>query len=307
MPRGVHGEKIVSAIDNDKMPKSDIPRLEKALKKYDKWISDINNVKADNLDDLISKMLSILNEYKMYIDVNLIFDSEEDFLYRQKGQLKLDNTVLEEFMPLFVRRCVELQYGECDMEIGSQTKTFSSVYFESSLGNPIKAGGMNIKVKAQDFSMSRKLYLSASYDPDFSENETVTLETNLGYVLSEIKTNLDKTMFQEASATAHDIKQAVTGAKYYLLCDFLDMPPISTAITDIDEILITRKAKRIGENIRKSFSTYQGRQAKREWYVAYLSEHPYAEDIFKRYINHVIAQLKNEELIEESVLQQGYF
>ena len=41
----------------------------------------------------------------------------------------------------------------------------------------------------------------------------------LGYVMAELKTNLDKTMYQEASATAHDIKLAVTGAKYYLLCD----------------------------------------------------------------------------------------
>ena len=39
---------------------------------------------------------------KYYIDVDLIFDSPEDFLYRQKGQLKLDNTVIEEFLPIFV-------------------------------------------------------------------------------------------------------------------------------------------------------------------------------------------------------------
>lgn len=76
--------------------------------------------------------------------------------------------------------------------------------------------------------------------------------------MTELKTNLDKTMYQEASATAHDIKLAVTGAKYYLLCDFLDMTPISTATTDIDEILIVRKAKRINSNIRKEFSTYAG-------------------------------------------------
>lgn len=64
-------------------------------------------------------------------------------------------------------------------------------------------------------------------------------------MLAELKTNLDKTMFQEASATAHDVKQAVPDAKYYLLCDFFDMTPISTATTDIDDILITRKAKHL--------------------------------------------------------------
>ena len=71
-------------------------------------------------------------------------------------------------------------------------------------------------------------------------------------------------MCQEASATAHDIKLAVTGAKCYLLCDFLDMTPISTATTDIDEILIVRKAKRISSNIRKEFCTYGRRQKHRQ-------------------------------------------
>ena len=52
-------------------------------------------------------------------------------------------------------------------------------------------------------------------------------------------------MFQEACATAHDVKAAVSGASYYLLCEWLDMTPLSTAPTDIDEILLLRKAKRI--------------------------------------------------------------
>ena len=42
-------------------------------------------------------MVGLLNEYKQYIDLNVIFDSDNNFLYRQKGQLKLDNTVIEEF------------------------------------------------------------------------------------------------------------------------------------------------------------------------------------------------------------------
>ena len=129
----------------------------------------------------------------------------------------------------------------------------------------------------------------------------------MGYILAELKTNLDKTMYQEASATAHDVKLAVTGAKYFLLCDFLDMTPISTATTDIDEILIVRKAKRISSNIRKNYSTYAGRQRNREWYVNYLTQNPYSADIFKRFANHIFSQMRNEDLIEESVLQLGYF
>ena len=252
-------------------------------------------------------MVGLLNEYKFYVDVNLIFDSPEDFLYRQKGQLKLDNTVIEEFLPVFVRRCIEKKYGVCNITISSQTPTFSSVYFASSLSSPEIGGGINIRTKDQDFSMSRTLYLKSSYSPDFHDGETVQLTTHLGYVLAELKTNLDKTMFQEASATAHDIKQAVTGAKYYLLCDWLDMTPISTTTTDIDEILLVRKAKRINSNVRKAYSTFSGRQNNRDAYVKYLKDNPYAPDVFKRFIEHIFSQMQNEELIEESVLNIGYF
>lgn len=307
MARGVHGEKIVSAIQSNKMPVKDVPRLEMALKKYDEWIERLKAINAETVDELVEKLVTELNIYKNYIDINLIFDSEEDFLYRQKGQLKLDNTVIEEFMPIFVRKCIEKIEENCDIEISSQISTFSSVYFASSLSNPNIGGGINIKTKDQDFSMSRKLYLQSSYDPQFNPEKTVKLETHLGYVLAEMKTNLDKTMFQEASATAHDIKQAVTGAKYYLLCDYLDMTPISTTTTDIDEILILRKAKRISSNVRKEFSTKIGRKKWRSWYTEYLAKNPYSIEMFKRFINHIFSQMSNEELIEESVLEVGYF
>jgi hypothetical protein len=307
MSRGVHGEKIVSAIASDKMPQTDVPRLQEALKRYDLWVEQLQKAEAETLEDLVAKMVTCLNDYKLYVDLNLIFDSEEDFLYRQKGQLKLDNTVIEEFMPIFVRKCIEKVEGSCNVEVSSQIPTFSSVYFVSSLSNPNIGGGINIKTKDQDFSMSRKLYLQSSYDPEFNPEKTVKLETHLGYILAEMKTNLDKTMFQEASATAHDIKQAVTGAKYYLLCDYLDMTPISTTTTDIDEILIVRKAKRISSSIRKEFSTKVGRGKWRDWYAKYLTDNPYSSEILGRFVNHVISQMKNEELIEESVLEVGYF
>lgn len=101
--------------------------------------------------------------------------------------------------------------------------------------------------------------------------------------------------------------EAVTGAKYYLLCDWLDMTPISTSTTDIDEILLVRKAKRINSNIRKSYNTYVGRQRSRTQYTNYLKANPYAPDIFKRFIEHIISQMQNEDLVEESILNIGYF
>lgn len=307
MLRGVHGEKLVATLNSDKLPFTDKKRLETAINKYDIWVKRLSEVNEIELEKRIQKLVDLLNEYKFYLDVTLIFDSENDFLYRQKGQLKLDNTVLEEFLPIFVNKCFGSEIKNLNVEITSQTKAFSSLHFTASLEKPLIGGGMVIKSKDQDFSISRKLYVKSSYSKDFSDNETLTQETNLSYIAAELKTNLDKTMFQEACATARDIKLAVTGAKYYLICDYLDMTPISTETTDIDEIIILRKAKRINSNVRTKYSSYKGRMAGRKYYINYLQKNPYSVDMFKRFFKHIENMIKASIVSENSVLEKGYF
>lgn len=305
--RGVHGDKLVAAKLNSKLPPSDIVRLENAISRYDEWIKSLNSVEADTVDELISNMVDLLNQYKLYIDIELIFDSEEDFLYRQKGQLKLDNTVLEEFLTIFIKRCLQFEQLGDGVDISSQAKVFSSLYFDTDLQRPdfqMKTG-MTVKDKDQDFSVSKSLFLKSSYTSDFSNSTEI--ETKIGFILAEIKTNLDKTMFQEASATARDVKMAVTGAKYYLLCEFLDMTPISSTTTNIDEVLILRKGKRLSSNKRSKFSTRVGRISEREWYVQFLTSHPFDDSLFRRFYIMVKENFTEIEISEEGILDIGYF
>ena len=114
-------------------------------------------------------------------------------------------------------------------------------------------------------------------------------------------------MFQEAVATAHDTKAAVTGSKYFLLCEWLDMTPQSTAPTDIDEVIILRKQKRMSSNIRSSFGTHAGRKASREKFLKFLKENPFRPEMFLRFVNHLTAVFGVAEPEVNTVLQQGYF
>lgn len=304
---GVHGEKLTAALESEKLPKSDIPRINKAIEAYNKWISELNNTEAESTAELVTKMVDLLNNYKNYIELNLIFDSPNDFLYRQKGQLKLDNTILEEFLPILVKKCIELNNIDADVEISSQNSVYSSLFFESNLSSPGIGGTIKIKTKDQDFSMSRVVYLRSSYKKDFPVDKTETVPIHLGYIMAELKTNLDKTMFQEACATAHDVKLAVTGAKYFLLCEYLDMKPISSTTTDIEEVLILRKSKRMNSNIRKSYDTYEGRQRGRAGYVDHLNNTPFCADVFLRFIEYILIQFKEDTIEEKDVLETGYF
>ena len=300
-----HLEKLEATLANEKLPAVDIPRVEAAIVRYGQWITALKAV-TGTPQQRIHGMVALLNEYRLYIDLDLVFDSPQDFLYRQKGQLKLDNSVIEEFLPQLVQPAVLPEIEGHEVVVGPTT-CFSSIYFSTSLEVPVVGGGLEIRAKNQDFAISKKLFLKASHDPAFTGPATVTKETHIGFVVSECKTNLDKTMFQEACATAHDVKTAVSGARYYPLCEWLDMTPLSTAPTDIDEIILLRKAKRINSNVRAKYATFAGRQANRTNYSKYLTDNPFRVEVFERFVNHIRGILRNEAPVESDVLVRGYF
>ena len=126
---------------------------------------------------------------KTYIDPDLVFDSSDTFLYRQKGQLKLDNTIVEEFLPWLVKQVLADQFPDNGLILGPAT-TLSHIQFDSDLANVTAGGGINIRTKDQDFTIARPLFLRASHRQECER--PVEIETHLAYVAAEIKTNLDK-------------------------------------------------------------------------------------------------------------------
>jgi hypothetical protein len=177
-----HLEKLTATHENDKLPAYDKPRIEQAIQRYHEWIKALNAVSGKTPAERLDKLVALLNEYRLWVDVDLIFDSEEDFLYRQKGQLKLDNSIIEEFLPRLVHPSILPEIASFDVVVGP-ARCFSALYFESSLDVPQLGGGMTIRTKAQDFAISKRLYLKAAHSPDFTE--AVTKDTFIAYVVSE--------------------------------------------------------------------------------------------------------------------------
>jgi len=297
-----HGEKLAALLNNDKLPTTEKLRVERAIEQYNQWLETLKSISGDL--KVMPEMVSHLTSYKRYIDLELIFDSETDFLYRQKGQLKLDNSIIEEFIPILVTTVFADSLKDKELSFGP-TQCFSSLRFESSLKTSPPGGGMSIRAKDQDFAISRKIFLKASHNRDF--NDSISREANIAYVAAECKTNLDKTMFQEGAATALDVKLSVPGAKYFLLCEWLDMSPISSSLTAIDEILILRKAKRLSSNVRSAFSTAQGRKKNRNHFVNHLDDNSFAPAVFMRFLSEIEKMIGKDELDEKDVLSRGYF
>lgn len=93
-----HGDKLRALLQNPKLPRADLPRVQTTIARYEKWIKSLETAPGKG-STLIGTLVAALNEYKQHVELDLIFDAGGDFLYRQKGQLKLDNTILEEFLP----------------------------------------------------------------------------------------------------------------------------------------------------------------------------------------------------------------
>jgi len=250
----------------------------------------------------VVKLVDATNRYKMFIELDLIFDSPEDFLYRQKGQLKLDDTILEEFLPQLLYRGLSL--SENSFEFGPQ-KTFAGLSFISSLSKTGKGGRPSLRTKDQDFVLGKRLYMMTSFNKDFKDGERI--EAHLGYVCAECKTNLDKAMFQEAVATSRDLKIAVPASLYFLVCEFLYMTPVSITSSDIDDVLIVRKAKRMFSNVRQEYRSVKDRQTHRKEYVAFLNASKYYADVFQRMIDKIQRMTDDVDPAADKVLKQGHF
>ncbi|XZF61355.1 MAG: Bpu10I family restriction endonuclease [Gloeotrichia echinulata DVL01] len=299
-----HRDKLNKLLENPKLPSEDIPKVKEAIDKYHEWTNELDASKLEG-EELLKYLVTKLNEYKNFVDINLIFDSKQDFLYRQKGQLKIDNSILEEFLPrLFDERLVPGFKRVENIECGLKT-TFAGLSFESPFLS-LSEGGVFIKFKNQDFSVSKSHIITITENPPGLDVFTTKIEVS--YFATEIKTNLDKTMFQEASQTASELKRAVSGCKYILICEWLDMSPINTKLTSIDEVIILRKAKRLSSSIRNEFSNVNGRLSNRSTYVKNIEENPLTLDCFQRLIFHLnecFPDSKNEQV--DIILKRGYF
>lgn len=85
------------------------------------------------------------------------------------------------------------------------------------------------------------------------------------------------------------------------------MTPVSIISTQIDDVLIVRKMKRMSSNIRQEYRTPEERRRHRQAYVDFLDAAKYYPDVFQRMINKIQALIDDTSPSMENVLSQGHF
>jgi hypothetical protein len=296
-----HKDKLNALFNNPKLPKKDLERRNEVMHRYESWIQSLTD-KVSDKDTFLKNVVTATNEYKNFIDLDFIFSSEHDFLYRQKGQLKLDNTILEECLPYLVdQRLTPGAFIKSNKFVGD-VGCYAGLFFGTWLADTVD-DRVFIKQKNQDFAVGKEVHIKIT-DGENVDHKSI----NVAYFAAELKTNLDKTMFQEASATARELKSNVQNSKYFLVCEWLDMTPIDSSTTSIDSVIVLRKAKRLNSNIRSAFSTSDGRKKKFSEYKKFIEDNPIDFNMVAYLVeclNSALPSPSNED--EELKLQRGYF
>lgn len=268
-----HKDKLEAALANPKAA-ADRELLEEAMNAYNQWIAKMHSITSTG-DDFLREMVSYLNEYKDFLEVELIARRGSEFLKRQKGQMKLDNSVIEEFLPYLVNsKLLNNIPTTVTVETGAQTSFMSLSFRPSSMQNLGNKPEVVIKEKDQDFTIGKSIYYKFSSDQNFSTDKTIDGKLFLSVLAAECKVNYDKTMFQECAGTAARLKLGCPISKYYALVEYLDMQPEDVRLTSIDNVFLLRKAKRLPFEKR---SVYEEVRRQHE-------EYPISFDVLKLFV-----------------------
>jgi hypothetical protein len=162
-----HKEKLLAALDNPKC-RQDRHVLEKSIKLYEEWIKRLAGLTSKG-KKRVEEMVKVLNWYKDEFEVELIMKQGSDFLKRQKGQLKLDSSILEEFL-IYLINC-DIISGvdniEC-LKIGPSNALMSFAFFPESIEKLTERPNIVIKAKDQDFAIGTEIHYKFSTKEDFT-------------------------------------------------------------------------------------------------------------------------------------------
>jgi len=293
--RTPHLEKIKAALSNP-LSLEDQDVLNEILKSYYSWIKSMEELKSEG-SERIKDMVRLLNNYKDMVEVALIMERGSNFLKRQKGQLKLDNSILEEFLIRLMSEEILPELKGVEFVTGPQQAFMSLAFLPRDFMELSEKPAVKLKTKDQDFTLGKEIYYKFSSKPDFAKNVTSEGKLILAVLAAECKINLDKTMFQEASGTAARLKQGVPYAKYYILVEFLDMQPEDTRLTDIDNVFLLRHAKRLPFEKRSNLEALRKQRL----------DNPIDSMVIEMFLNELRAFLQVKWYDPESALKRGSF
>lgn len=292
-----HLNKLRAAATNPKASDEDRSLLAEIVERYQGWASALDAViEGEDPQTRVHRQASLFNEYKFFVEVECVARRGSAWLKRQKGQLKLDNSIIEEFLIHLVHPATLPGFDRLhELTVGPNQAFMSMSFRADSLGGLLSHPEVVVKTKDQDFTLGARLHYAVGTSADLTAPQRGTFV--LAVLAAECKVNLDKTMFQEASGTATRLKQGCPMAKYFVIAEFLDMVPEDVRLTDIDNVFLLRGVRRLSP----------AQRADAEEVARCHMEHPIREDVLWRFVQEMQSFVDAVWYDPTSVLQRGSF
>lgn len=294
-----HLEKLKAAMSNPKCSQEDISLLREAMELYSEWDRKLNLLTSKG-KDRVKEMVDLLNWYKDELEVGMIMKRKSRFLRRQRGQLKLESSITEEFFVKLIHPYIIQGLGDVTQVVIGPAKTYMSISFFPSGVGELSEKGIHpvLKQKDMDFMIGKKVFYQFSTGQGLFRKQASSEGTfTVSLVAAECKTNLDKTMFQEAAGTAARLKQGCPMAKYFLLVEYLDMLPEDPRSTEIDNVFLLRHARRLSVDKRDVLEEVENQR----------KGFPIDYEVIWRFVGEIQAAVNATWLDQSEVLRRGSF
>ncbi|PLX21101.1 Bpu10I family restriction endonuclease [Candidatus Parcubacteria bacterium] len=213
--------------------------------RYNQWkIQNEKLVGPDKFDsnqdrEILEKRVDLLNEYKEFLD-------QQHYAEKFDSRSNLHSSVLEEFMYYLFR---DLVSSISKNALIGKSHSFKDIFFRAlNYNEMVKAPNALIEVKDHDFSIGCSVTsVMRCNGEDFDEVHNWDIPA----VAIECKTYLDKTMLQDVSTAAEQLKQKNPNAMYIVAAEWLKLTEsVNLKKYKIDQIYVLRKQKNTDREFR---------------------------------------------------------
>lgn len=214
---------------------------------YDKWKKKnlllkgpvSKQVVAD--DQVIRKRVRLLNGYKDFLD-------QQRFAEEFDSRSNLHSTALEEFLLYLFK---DLVADISKNALIGKSHTFKDLFFRAdSFADMLDTPKMLIEKKDHDFAIGVRI--AGNFKCVGSEKTEFQSDTwDVPAIAIECKTYLDKTMLQDASTAAEQLKHRNPNARYIVVAEWLKLTEsVNLRKLKIDQIYVLRKQKNTDREFR---------------------------------------------------------
>jgi hypothetical protein len=194
---------------------------------------------ADTDDDVLAKRVKLLSEYKDFID-------QQHYAEHFDSRSNLHSTVLEEFMYYLFK---DLVAGLSSSALIGKSHTFKDLFIRAdSFAGMLTSPSILVEKKDHDFAIGVRV--NAEFRST-GQQEGQKEDWDIPAVAIECKTYLDKTMLQDASTAAEQIKHRNPNAMYIVVAEWLKLSEdVNLPKSKIDQIYVLRKQKNTDREFR---------------------------------------------------------